>query len=167
MSDQFIGEIRIFAGNFAPQDWAFCQGQTLQINQNPALYSLIGTTYGGNGTTTFQLPDLRGRSVVGFGQGNGLSAINIGQTGGTENINQVPAHTHALNNSAATGTTDNPTGNIIASGSGSPVYTTGTPNKTLSNLAIASTGNAAVPIRNPFLGLNFIIALAGIYPPRP
>src|SRR5579872_5848574 len=101
MSNPFLGEIRMFAGNFAPLGFAFCQGQTLSISQNQALFALLGTTYGGNGTTTFNLPDLRGRLGLGFGQGLGLSAYALGAVGGQEAhqllASEVPSHTHTLN----------------------------------------------------------------------
>jgi microcystin-dependent protein len=167
MSNAFIGEIRVFAGSFAPTGWALCDGQLLPISNYQALFSLLGTTYGGNGTTTFQLPDLRSRSIVGTGVGANLSNVTLGQTGGTETISQVPAHTHSLNSSSDVTTTDNPADNVLANGSGTPIYNASLPDKTMSSHAIGTTGTSTVPIRNPYLGLNYIIALDGLYPSRP
>src|SRR5262245_39378135 len=139
MSEPFLGQIRMFAGNFAPRGNAFCMGQILSIAQNTALFSLLGTTYGGNGQTTFALPDLRGRSIVGMGQGPGLTNITQGEVGGTETvtllITQMPAHNHAatatstLQGATETGDKANPTGRMLAAvqnlyytPSGSPSY---------------------------------------------
>lgn len=179
MDEAFIGSIVLFAGNFAPRNWAFCQGQLLSIAQNTALFSILGTTYGGNGTTTFALPDLRGRVPVGTGHGPGLEDMALGQMGGQPNVTllstQIPAHTHMLTGSNTGGTTDNPEHNFIAKWNGSTdsgENVTGsafanTPNTTLSPLSIGSTGGSQ-PHNNmqPYLGLNYIICLYGIYPSR-
>ncbi len=202
MSEPFLGEIRMVGFNFAPRGWAFCQGQLMSISQNTALFSLLGTMYGGNGQTTFALPDLRGRSPVGQGQGPGLSDVVIGEVAGTENVtilsNQMPTHTHTAvptSNSitasgqaavpaATTGSTQaNPgpstvLGPISASGRAGALYATGAPDTTLApfnvsvmgdmpGITIGTTGGSQpLPIRNPYLGVNFVIALEGIFPSR-
>jgi microcystin-dependent protein len=172
MSEPFLGEIRMFAGNFAPQGWAFCQGQILPIAQNTALFSLLGTTYGGNGQTTFALPDLRGRLPMNPGQGPGLSPRSLGQVGGSETVtlltNQMPAHTHQLNASNQEGNASAPTGSLMSafpSDATAICYHDGNPNTTMSPQAIGATGGSQ-PHDNmpPFLCVNFIIALEGIYP---
>jgi microcystin-dependent protein len=165
-----IAEIRLFAGNFAPRNWAFCQGQTISISQNTALFSLLGTNYGGNGQTTFQLPNLAGRTAVGTGTGPGLSNIPLGQMAGTETVTlsaaQMPAHTHTLNANSNTGTTGNPNGAILAAAANT--YISGAPNVTMSPQAVGVSGNSQpVPIRNPYLGMNYIICMYGIFPSRP
>jgi microcystin-dependent protein len=172
MSEPFLGEIRMFTGNFAPAGWAMCNGQILSIAQNTALFSLLGTTYGGDGQTTFALPDLRGRVPIHFGQGPGLSSYSEGQTGGAESVvlisTQIPAHTHSVN-AATTG------GNQASPASGFPaVESTGTSlnysptsNTTMNGSMIApNSGGQAHENRQPFLAVNFIIALQGIYPSR-
>ncbi len=172
MSNPYLGEIRMFGGNFAPRGWAFCNGQILPISQNTALFSLLGTTYGGNGTSTFALPDLRGRVPLHFGQGPGLSSYSEGQIGGAESVTlistQIPAHTHPVN-AATTG------GNQASPANGFPaVESTGTSlnyssasNTTMSASMIASnSGGQAHENRQPFLAVNFIIALQGIFPAR-
>jgi len=174
--DPFIGEIRMFAGNFAPRGWAFCQGQLLSIQQNTALFSILGTTYGGNGTTTFGLPDLRGRAPLSQGQGPGLSNYTLGQMAGTENVsiqqNQMPTHTHSANCSSASADQPSPGGNIWASpvdGNRNPVtsYTGSAPNGTMSGAAIGQAGGGQpVSVIQPYLCVNFIIALQGIFPSR-
>jgi microcystin-dependent protein len=182
--DEFIAVIKLFAGNFAPQGWMFCHGQTLAINSNQALFSLIGTTYGGNGSTTFCLPDLRSRVPVGFGQGPGLTNVNLGQTGGAESVtltqNQMPAHTHAvtvrINAGSDGGITDNANNTIFvhethSSGDAPTNYTTDPivtqlkPEVTTVTVANAG-GSQAHENRQPYLGLNYIICVQGIYPPR-
>ncbi len=167
MSDPYIGEIRMFAGNFAPTGWALCQGQLLAITQNEALFNLIGTTYGGNGTTTFALPTLQGRMPVHMG---GSSVI--GAPGGAESVSltaaTVPTHTHP-----AMGTTDHgdqaaPTGAVWAAGSGaSNPYSATTPASQL-NAGALSTFGGGQPHDNmsPFLAVNFIISLFGVFPSR-
>jgi microcystin-dependent protein len=165
--DPFLGEIRLFAGNFAPRSWALCNGQIMSIAQNTALFSLLGTTYGGNGQTTFALPDLRGRVPVHAGQGPGLTNYDLGQQGGTETqtltTSQIPAHTHALNASSNDETTNRPTNAVPAKGG---VYD-GTLNATMNPGAIGATG-ASQPHPNvqPYTTLNYIIALEGIFPSR-
>lgn len=161
----------MFAGNFAPRDYAFCQGQILPIAQNTALFSLLGTTYGGNGQTTFALPDLRGRVPVQQGQGPGLSSYSLGQTGGAENVtlnvSQMPAHSHAAttNANAGGGGDTSPTNNFLA---GDNQYSNVSNTQMNANtVQIAAAGNSQ-PHTNlqPFLAINFIIALQGIFPSR-
>ena len=182
-----IGEVRMFAGNFAPRTWALAQGQLLPISQYTALFSLIGTTYGGDGVTTFALPDFRGRSPVGTGHGPGLSDIRLGQLGGAESVTltvaQMPSHTHTADVSVAAtlkansgaGNSDNPTGNVLAKKSRTKNYSSSAPNVDMAAEAIETTvtasngstgGNQAFSIRNPYLGINFIICLDGVFPSR-
>lgn len=177
-----IGEILMFAGNFAPRSWAFCNGQLLPIAQNQALFSILGTTYGGDGRTTFALPDLRGRVPIHAGQGPGLSDRRLGQAGGSEtntvNAAQLPAHTHAATGTAALpalsveGDTATPTNAIPAkSGMGEPDYSTGAGDTTMAPATVEVTvqsagGNQPVNNMQPFLGINYIICLQGIFPSR-
>ncbi|MGO0063381.1 phage tail protein [Brevibacillus fluminis] len=178
MSDQFVGEIRIFAGNYAPDGWALCDGQLVSIAQNPALFAVLGTTYGGDGKTSFALPNLIGRAPMHHGQGQGLSDRTQGEQGGTRTVTltstQMPVHTHIAYGSGQIGNTNNPQGAVWAQ---PPVQ--GKFNKTQTPL-YASSGNAPMnysalptvggsqPHNNmqPYLGLTFIIATKGIYPPR-
>jgi microcystin-dependent protein len=185
-----IGEIRMFAGTFAPRNWAFCAGQLMSISQNTALFSILGTTYGGNGQTTFGLPDLRSRVPVGTGQGPGLSNISLGEVSGTETVTllttQMPAHTHTATATVTgtctpgcvedNGTADSPAGARPAiSPSGAKNYSTAAVDSAMGSSPIAATatvtigiaGNSQpVPIRNPYLGMNYIICLFGIFPSR-
>ena len=172
MSDQFVAEIRIFSGNFAILGWAQCDGQLLPISQNTALFSLIGTYYGGNGTSNFALPDLRGRSPIGPGQGAGLSNYVIGQVGGTESVTvlstEMPAHTHAAQAYDAAGTQDSAVNAVWARSGAGRGKNTYAPSATLpatTSLGVAG-GNQPHENRSPYLGLNFIIALTGIFPSR-
>ena len=177
-SEPFLGEIIMFAGNFAPKGWAFCNGQLLEIRDNTALFSLLGTTYGGNGITNFALPDLRGRSPIGVGQGPMLGDYTLGQVRGTENttmiITQMPAHNHALSASTAEGTTNTPGGGVVLGKAVTPdrqevnIYTTATPNTNLSVNTISITGGSQPQEnRDPYLAINYIIAVEGVYPSRP
>jgi microcystin-dependent protein len=172
MAEPFVGEIRMFGGNFAPDGWAFCDGATLQIAQYDVLYTLIGTTYGGNGIDNFKLPDLRARVPVHQGTRQGTT-YGVGQPGGTETVSltsgQMPAHSHTLVATTAPGTTA-PTGALFAATSssqpGTSVYGTGSASlTTLSPQSIQSSGNG-VPHSNiqPYLCITFIIALFGVYP---
>lgn len=181
LMDPLLAMIFAFASNFAPQGFLFCSGQLLAISSNTAVFSLLGTTYGGNGTTSFALPDLRGRVPIGQGQGPGLSNYVLGQASGTENtsilINNLPAHTHSLNVNNATGTTGIPgtttylsKGPVTGSGPAAQVgeiYTTTAPNTTLSPNAIGLTGSST-PINNiqPYVAISYIIAMNGIFPTR-
>ena len=171
MGTPFLSEIRIFSFNFAPKGWAQCNGQFLPINQNQALFSLLGTMYGGNGQTTFALPDLRGR--VPFHMGNGFLE---GQVGGEEshtlNTSEIPTHTHTLvgNNAVVGGATNAnqgaPTNNYWAN-PGKNVYTTGQPNSAMSPGTVTNTGGSQPhENRSPFLVLNICIALQGAFPSR-
>jgi len=172
MSEPFIGEIRMFAGNYAPQGWAFCDGTSLAITSYEALYQLIGTTYGGDGVTNFALPDLRGRLPL--HQGRGQSTYTLGQNGGLENVtvttNQLPAHTHTLQ-ATSTGQVQSPAGAYPAvatsTQAGLQVYgPTGTAPTTFNPAIVQSDGGGGLPHNNfqPYLCINFIIALVGIYP---
>ncbi|WP_340112900.1 phage tail protein [Maribellus mangrovi] len=169
--EPFLGQIQAFGFNFAPRGWAFCQGQLLAISQNTALFSLLGTTYGGDGRTTFALPDLRGRSMVGMGNGPGLSDIRQGQKGGQEQVTltvaNMPSHNHAPSVAVQTGAGESsaPTGYLAAhSGAFGEEPSSG------ANLAGVNSNNAggsqAFSTRDPFLGLNISIALVGIFPSR-
>jgi microcystin-dependent protein len=174
--EPLLAEIRMFAGNFAPRGWAFCDGSILSISQNTALFSLLGTTYGGNGQTTFALPDLRGRLPMHPGQGPGLSPRNLGEQGGVESVTlistQMPAHTHAVNASGQQGDGVVPDGAVWAvsvdPNSGAPLNNYGaTPTTTMSPQALGvAGGNQPHSNVQPFLCVNFIIALEGIYPSR-
>lgn len=168
MAEPFIGEIRIFAGNFAIRNWAFCDGQTLPIAQNTALFATIGTTFGGNGETTLGLPNLRGRAPMHPGNGPGLSPRSLGQTGGvtqvTLNANQappLPLHSHTLRGTDAPATSNNPSGALFAA-TGEDVYAGG--GNPVEMPALASSGGGG-PHNNmqPLLGVFFIIALVGTF----
>lgn len=170
--DQFVGEIRMFAGNFAPQGWALCNGQVLPIAQNTALFSLLGTMYGGNGMTNFALPDLRGRTPVSFGMGTGLTYKDIGEKGGSETINltgsELPAHSHMVRAVTSNANQSSPTGNFPATTKLlDKEYSDSVPNTTYNNTMLNSAGGSQ-PINNlqPYVTVNFIIALQGIFPPR-
>ena len=164
MSQPYVGEIRIFAGNFAPVGWMFCQGQVLPIDQYDTLYNLIGTTYGGNGQTTFQLPDLRGRLPV--HQGGGFV---MGQLAGTETVTlttqQIPPHSHAFMASTSPGSASSPAGNMAASSTTLSIYYEAVPTNPMGPNSIALVGGSQ-PHDNfqPYLCLDFIISLYGIYP---
>lgn len=169
MSDPFVAEIRIVGFNFPPKGWAFCDGQLMPISQNTALFSLLGTFYGGDGKSTYQLPDLQGRMPMFWGQGPGLSDRVIGESAGVESvsllISEVPSHNHSL--LAATGSvTDKPAGASLGSASNLP-YVNVAPDTTLAATALTVAG-AGSPHNNmpPYLTMNFVIALQGIFPPR-
>jgi microcystin-dependent protein len=176
MADPFIGEIRMFGGNFAPTGWAMCDGQLLPISQNAALFSILGTYFGGNGTTNFALPDLRGRVPIHQGQGPGLSPYAVGENAGTENVtltsNQMPIHTHVVHVDGTGGGKNSPSGNFlgtVATGAQEKMYSasTGNANATMNPGMIAPAGgNLPVPIIQPFECVTFIIALVGIFPSR-
>lgn len=172
--DPYIGEIRIFSCNYAPKGWAFCNGQPQYIAQNSALFAILGTTYGGDGRTTFNLPDLRDRVPLFWGNGAGLSAYTIGETGGTDTVtllsNQLAAHNHVPMGSTGNEQTS-PIGNAWGTGTGRtppPMYVSGAPNTSMSSIIFNPTGGG-YPHNNlqPFLTLNFCIAIQGIFPPRP
>ena len=191
MTSPYIGTIQPFAFNFAPRNWAQCNGQTLAISSNTALFSLLGTTYGGNGTTTFQLPNLQGRSILHQGTLAGGSSYVMGQTGGTESVTlttaNLPAHTHTFNGASSTfnastakATTQAPAaGSFLAKSVDSAntvlpqIYSPTTPASpvALGGLNVAGTigitgGSQPFSIMPPYLGMNFIIAVQGIYPSR-
>ena len=179
----FIGEVRMFAGNFAPRNWALTDGQLLPISSNTALFSILGTTYGGDGRTTFALPDLRGRVSVHPGTGPGLTPRSLGQKSGSEtntlNVNQLPSHNHTasttstLKATTAGGTTEIPTGNVLADDGNDRIYAAGPANTDMGASAIESSttvnnngGGQAVNNMQPWLGINHIICLQGIFPSR-
>jgi microcystin-dependent protein len=180
--DQFVGEIRLFPFNFAPRGWAKCEGQLLSISQNTALFSLLGTTYGGDGKSTFALPDLRDRMAIGFGQGPGLSIIDLGQSDGATSstllTDNLPAHTHSVdikvsssvgNSSVPSATSSLAAPVQIFNSVPRPVteYNATAPNITLSNITTSTTGSSIpLSIIQPILSSNYCIALQGIFPPR-
>lgn len=190
MATPFLGEIVMFGGNFAPRSWAFCSGQLLPIAQNTALFSILGTTYGGDGRTTFALPDLRGRVPVHAGQGPGLSNYNLGQRGGSESVTlqannipplpvtQVAGGTTNLQVKNANATTNIASGNFLANPQvGTNIYAPGPLNPSgslapatldinFTQIANANSINAPVSILQPYLCVNFIIATQGIFPSR-
>jgi microcystin-dependent protein len=173
MVEPYVGEIRSFAGNFAPEGWALCSGQLLEISGYSALYSLLGTTYGGDGVRSFALPDLRGRALVHQGQGAGLSNYQIGQRGGAESVAvtaaELPAHSHEMSGSSAASTSPNAgtTLTLGATPSGEPIYAPGPGTVDLSPQAVTNTGGGQAHQNcQPYLALSYIIALAGIYPQR-
>ncbi|MEO7305964.1 MAG: tail fiber protein [Ferruginibacter sp.] len=176
MADPFVAEIRIFPFNFAPHGWAFCNGQLLPISQNTALFSLLGTTYGGNGQTTFALPDLQGRAAMFDGQGPGLSLRDLGETGGSETITllttEMPVHTHVVNAKVAGGIAS-PTDMVWGTSSAAKVaanfYAPAAPSPVSMNPGALTVNGGNQPHNNmmPYLTLNFNIALQGVFPPRP
>jgi microcystin-dependent protein len=180
MAEPYLAQITLYACNFAPRQWAMCQGQILSISQNTALFSLLGTYYGGNGTTTFGLPDLRGRVPLAYGQGAGLSNYAIGEVGGQPTVtltgNEMARHNHAFNASTAVTTTGTSNGNTFGTAHvGSPVkgftdaliYVQGNPNTTMNPQELQLTGGGGAHNNmQPYLTLNYCIAMAGIYPPR-
>ncbi len=171
MSEPFVGEVRMFAGNFAPRGWAFCDGQLLAVSQNDALFSLLGTIYGGDGRTTFGLPDLRGRIPIHAGSGPGLSPRRLGAKGGAENVtltvNQLPSHTHDMQAIGQNANTPNASGNLLAQTPTVDLYITETPVQGMASTAVTNTGGSRSHTNlMPFLCINYIIALFGIYPSR-
>ncbi|MCB1032392.1 MAG: phage tail protein [Acidobacteria bacterium] len=171
MSEPFVGEIRMFAGNFAPRGWAFCDGQLLAVSQNDALFSLLGTIYGGDGRTTFGLPDLRGRIPIHAGHGPGLSERRLGAKGGEEKVtltvNQLPSHTHPMKASSDTALDIPPAGKVLGESTVASMYINDIPSTNLSSQAISSVGGSRSHTNlMPFLCIHFIIALVGIYPSR-
>lgn len=179
ISDPTLAEVTLFAGNFAPRSWAFCWGQILPISTNQSLFSLIGTIYGGDGRSTFALPDLRGRVVMGYGDGPGLSNNQLGQRGGAEtynlSISQLPPHSHTavLHAELAFGTSKSPVGNMLAGNTASD-FAQFAPYNPADNVAMGSesivVGNTGSGqgyyVQQPYNTLNYIIALEGVYPSR-
>ena len=179
--EPFLGQIMLFGGNFAPRGWALCHGQLLPISQYSALFSLLGTTYGGDGRTTFGLPDLRGRAPIGVGHGAGLSTITWGERGGAEthrlSVTEMPSHDHS--GSTLTGTVgcneedgdkEEAAGNTFGNTSANP-YNSNAVDNHMSSVSISgstgkSGGSTPFNIRNPYIGITYVIALQGIYPSR-
>ena len=172
MSDPFIGEIKVFGGNFAPRGWALCDGQLLPISQFTAVFSLLGTMYGGDGRTTFGLPDLRGRVPVHQGQGPGLGNYVQGQRGGSTTTTltaaQLPSHGHAARAATAPGSTHPPAGGTaLARSAGGNAWSSGAPDTQLAADALTPTGGGQAHNNlQPYLALYFIIALEGLFPSR-
>jgi microcystin-dependent protein len=173
MSDQFIAEIRIVPFNFAPTGWAFCNGQLMPISQNTALFSLLGTYYGGDGKSTFALPNLLDRVPVHQGQGQGLSERFLGEYGGSEFVtllqSEIPAHTHGLNASTLEAEDNDPIGLVPSLIVGGTLYDTANTNGVQMAFETLSLAGGSQPHNNmqPYLTLNFIIAMQGVFPPRP
>lgn len=176
MADAYIGEIRIFAGNFAPKGWALCNGQLMSITQNTALYSILGVQYGGDGKTTFALPNLMGNAVMNQGNGQGLTSRVMGKKVGSPTVTllttEIPAHTHVPQAIDVAGDSDSPTGNYWAQGPGDPFTPAPnlfdpTPNVPMSPVALNVTGGS-MPHNNmqPYIAQNFIICLQGEFPSR-
>jgi len=178
--DEYIGIVKLFAGTFAPRGWAFCDGSLLAISQNSALFAILGTTYGGNGTQTFALPDLRGRVAVGAGNGPGQPPVQPGQVSGSANVtllaSQMPQHTHLQQFANVPATTNSPAGNVLAQvlaadGDGIALTTTAyAPSASLvagSPTAIGMAGgNQPLSVMQPYTGMNYIICLEGLFPSR-
>ena len=174
MSEPYISEIRMFAGNFAPAGWALCNGQLLPISQNTALFSLLGTNFGGNGQTTFALPDLQGRSPMHWGQGAGLSPRDIGELNGEPSVTllqtEMPIHTHALSGAAIPNSTSQATPtntSLFTNSAPNALYATTPPNTTLALQSISLQGGS-LPHNNlqPYLAVTFIICMSGVFPAR-
>lgn len=172
MSDPFVAEIRMFPFNFAPHGWAFCDGQLLPISQNTALFSLLGTFYGGDGKSTFALPDMQGSAPVHQGDGSGLSQRFLGEQSGSEFVtllaSEMPLHSHQVVGRATVGNQQLPGGNAWGGSNVSKQYANAAPDKTMSFQALAIAGSS-LPHNNrqPYLTVNFCIALQGVFPPRP
>lgn len=185
--EDYIGEIMLFAGNYAPRNYLFCHGQLIAISDNPALFSILGTTYGGNGVTTFALPDLRGRVPMGAGQGPGLTPHFRGEQGGVEQVSltasQMPAHSHAATLTASgqlmcnntTAGDDSPAGNSLSRAE-TDIYSENAPATAMAYGSVAVTGTVTVdasgagqPVYNmqPYATINYCICVQGLYPPRP
>lgn len=172
MADPFVAEIRIFPFNFAPRGWAWCNGQLLPLSQNTALFSLLGTTYGGNGKSNFALPDLQGRAPMHPGQGPGLSLHDLGETGGSETVtlleSEIPSHSHSLNfvNSTATSTIPANANFANSPQPNASVYTNSTLNRKSAGKLAATGGSLPHNNLQPYLTFYFCIALQGVFPPR-
>ncbi|SHL69797.1 phage tail protein [Flavobacterium chilense] len=169
--DPFVAEIRIFPFNFPPKGWAFCNGQLLPLSQNTALFSLLGTTYGGDGRSNFALPDLQGRTPMHPGQGPGLSLHDLGESSGTETVtlidSEIPAHNHNLMVTSLNSQSTNPSNTSLGRGNPVKVYLNSNPTTNMGLNAIAPTGGN-LPHNNmmPYMTMNFCIALQGVFPPR-
>lgn len=173
MSDQFVAEIRIFPFNFPPTGWAFCDGQLMPISQNTALFSLLGTTYGGDGKSTFALPDMQGNAPMQPGQGQGLSLRDLGEMSGVDSVtllqSEIPFHTHTAIASQADGIDQTPDNSLLATGIGIGQYAPQAANQVMLAPNVLSLAGGGLPHNNlqPYLTLNFCIALQGIFPQRP
>lgn len=171
MADPFVAEIRIVPFNFAPKGWAWCNGDLLPLSQNTALFSLLGTTYGGNGKSNFALPDLQGRVPLHPGQGQG-SLYDLGQTGGSETVtllqSEIPAHTHSVMATTLEGEDNDPPGLVPSTIVGGRLYDTSATNQTALSPAALTVAGGSLPHNNlqPYLVMYFIIALQGVFPPR-
>jgi len=171
MSDPFVAEVRLAGFNFAPRGWAFCNGTLIPIVQNTALFSLLGTTYGGDGKTTFALPNLQGRSPIGPGQGPGLPLYDLGQQGGSATVTlsmaHLPAHSHGIAATSAAADRANPAAPNVLATPPDPTYTS-QPQTALGHPTTIGAAGGGQPHNNlqPYLVLNFIIALQGVFPPR-
>ena len=169
--DPFVAEIRIFPFNFAPKGWAFCDGQLLPLSQNTALFSLLGTTYGGDGKSNFALPNLQGNAPMHPGQGPGLSLHDLGETGGSDTVSllesEIPSHSHQMSVSSQLATANDVLGQLFAMGDGINLYGAATALTQMADQGLAPAGGDQ-PHNNmqPYLTLNFCIALQGVYPPR-
>jgi microcystin-dependent protein len=171
MSEPFVGEIRMFAGNFAPRGWAFCDGQLLAVSQNDALFSLLGTIYGGDGRTTFGLPDMRGRIPIHAGHGPGLSERRLGAKGGAESVtltvNQMPSHGHPPRADTGIGIDSTPVDKVTATSQTVAIYADVPADTNMSTAAVTHVGGSRSHTNlMPYLCVHFIIALFGIYPSR-
>lgn len=171
MSDPFVGEIRMFAGNFAPRSWALCDGQLLAVNQNDALFSLFGTIYGGDGRTTFALPDLRGRIPIHMGSGPGLTPRQIGSKSGSETVtvtvNQLPSHSHPMQATEEPADSPNPGGKIPGRSTALDLYINQSPSTVLNPASVTSVGGSQSHTNlMPTQCVHFIVALFGVYPSR-
>jgi microcystin-dependent protein len=171
--DPFVAEIRIYPFNFAPKGWAFCDGQLLPLSQNTALFSLLGTTYGGDGKSNFALPDMQGNAPMHPGQGPGLSLHDLGETGGSDTVtlleSEMPSHSHNLSASVRDGTARSPGGQLVANGVGVNMYAPAASAPLVqfsSNVVTPAGGDQPHNNLMPYLTLNFCIALQGVYPPR-
>jgi microcystin-dependent protein len=169
MSEPFVGEVRLFAGNFAPNGWAFCDGQLVAISESEVLFNLIGTTYGGDGQNTFALPDLRGRVPVHQGSNGQSGPYVMGESGGAETVTltaaQMPAHTHAMLASSTTASSTHGAAEVLGSSTTMNLYGTGAPNMAMDANAIAPQGGGQ-PHQNmpPYVALNYIVSFFGVFP---
>jgi microcystin-dependent protein len=169
MSDPYLGEIRMFAGNFAPAGWAFCDGATMAISENDTLFNLIGTTYGGDGQTTFNLPNLQSRVPVHYGTGPALSTYGLGEVGGVESVTltsqQMPVHNHPFVATTDPGTASNAQGRLVAASPSDSLYIQDSPSVTMAAQSLGPSGGSQ-PHSNlmPHIAINYIISLFGIYP---
>lgn len=171
MSEPFLGQIKIFGSNFAPRNYAFCDGQLLPIAQYTALFSILGTTFGGDGRTTFGLPNLQGRAAMHPGRGPGLTDQRLGEKGGMDTVTlseaQIPAHDHVFNIHSGGSNSNDPSNAALANSRGFTIYSSNTDTSNMAAAALSSTGGGqAHDNHQPYLGLNFIIALQGSYPSR-